>query len=418
MASADLTSLHSSSPERRLFLFINLAHMLTHYALLILPTAVLVMALPGGAFGADYGQILALATGMFVLFGVGSLPQGWLAQRVGSKVLMTAFFFGGGASLLWAGLSAGPLGLALALSAVGLFTSIYHPIGLAMLVNIAGDKPGRAIGRNGVAGNVGVAFAPVVTALLAHGVGWRAAFLLPGAVFLLCGVLWLGVEAPEHRIKAGARPFPPIPRALVRQAVTVLLLIAVVSGLVFNAFTLLLPKLLQERLATSPALLPLVGAAAFGVTLCGALTQFSVGQMIDRTTLRRVFLPLGVALAPALLLLAFLDGWAVLPVAAIVAAVLFGQVMVNETMTARYISPELRARMYSVRFFVGFLGSAGAAPLVAVLQDRTGTSTAAMLVMAAFALITLGCALLFPNRREELQPELWAEAGAMPLPAE
>ena len=62
--------------------FINTAHTITHYCLLILPTAVLAMAVPDGPFGAGYGPILALATGMFVLYGLLSLPQGWLAQRV------------------------------------------------------------------------------------------------------------------------------------------------------------------------------------------------------------------------------------------------------------------------------------------------------------------------------------------------
>ena len=89
------------------------------------------------------------------------------------------------------------------------------------------------------------------------------------------------------------------------------------------------------------------------------------------------------------------------------AAVIFGQVTINETMTARYIAPPLRAKLYSVRFFVGFLGSAGAAPLVGILYDRTGSLSAAMLVLAAFAVITLLCALFFPDRREELEPELW-----------
>ena len=87
-----------------------------------------------------------------------------------------------------------------------------------------------------------------------------------------------------------------------------------------------------------------------------------------------------------------------------------GQVTVNETMAARYISPELRARIYSVRFFVGFLGAAAAAPVVAVLHERTGSLTLVTLVLAAFSIVTLGCALFFPDRKEELQPELWAEA--------
>jgi hypothetical protein len=36
--------------------------------------------------------------------------------------------------------------------------------------------------------------------------------------------------------------------------------------------------------------------------------------------------------------------------------------------------------------------------------------TAATTVLAVFSLVTLGCALFFPNRKEELEPELWPEA--------
>ena len=403
-------------PARRQIAFINFAHGLTHYSLLILPTAVLVMARPGGAFGSEYGAILALATGGFVLYGAGSLPQGWLAARLGRKAMLAAFFIGTGVSLTAAGLVASPLALALALAAAGLFAAIYHPIGTAMLVDAAGSRPGRAIGVNGVCGNIGVALAPVVTGLLANAASWRAAFLAPGLVCLAAGLLWLRVPAVAHSGQRGRATFPAIPRALVRRAVIVLLLIAAVSGLVFNAFTLLLPKLMQDRLADSPNLLPLVGAAAFGVTLCGALTQFTVGRLIDRLTLRRVFLPLAVVLAPGLAALAWLHGWAVLPAAGAVAAVLFGQVTVNETMTARYISPETRARMYSVRFFVGFIGAAAAPPMVGLLQQRTGSLALVMLALAAFALVTLGCAVFFPDRPEELRPELWARAA--PAPAE
>ncbi len=150
--------------------------------------------------------------------------------------------------------------------------------------------------------------------------------------------------------------------------------------------------------------------AAFLATLCGALTQFTVGRMIDRTTLKRVFLPVSVLLVPGLVGVSYAQGWLVLPMAAVVAAAIFGQVTVNETMTARYISPALRARMYSVRFFVGFLGAAASAPLVAWLYERTGSLATVTLVLAGFGVVTLGCALAFPDRREELQPELWADA--------
>jgi MFS family permease len=167
---------------------------------------------------------------------------------------------------------------------------------------------------------------------------------------------------------------------------------------------------MQERLADNASLLPLVGLAAFLVTLCGALTQFSVGRMIDRTTLKSVFLPVSLVLAPAMLALSFAQGWLVLPLAGAVAASIFGQVTVNETMAARYVSPELRARIYSIRFFVGFLGAAAAAPVVSGLYERTGSVAAVTMLLAAFSIVTLGCALFFPNRREELEPGLWSEA--------
>ena len=86
--------------------FINLAHVFTHYTLLILATAVLFMPLqsPEG-FGTEYGPILALGTGMFVLYGLGSLPMGWLAARFGRKALMAGFFLGTGAAMMAAGLT-------------------------------------------------------------------------------------------------------------------------------------------------------------------------------------------------------------------------------------------------------------------------------------------------------------------------
>jgi MFS family permease len=393
--------------KTRQIALINTAHALTHYSLLILPTAVLAMARPGGLFGEAYGPVLALATGGFVCYGVFSLPQGWIAQRVGRPALMTVFFIGTGLSMAVTAFCGSPMTLALALAATGMFASIYHPIGTAMLVDAAGRRPGRAIGINGVFGNVGVALAPVATAFLASQAGWRAAFLVPGLICACLGFLWMRQPAPDLVAKRAEQQFPDIPRHLVWRAVIVLLAIALVSGLVFNAFTLLLPKLIEERLGGDPRLLPLVGLAAFVTTLCGALTQFTVGRMIDRTTLKRVFLPVSVLLVPGLLGATYAQGWLVLPVSAMVAAALFGQVTVNETMTARYISPALRTRMYSVRFFVGFFGAAAAAPLVAWLHERTGNPATVTLALAGLGVVTLLCALAFPDRPEELQPELW-----------
>lgn len=407
------------SPVTRQVCLINASHLFTHYGLLVLATAVLAIVQQEPAiFGSDYGPILALGTPMFVVYGLGALPMGWIQAKVGRKSMMVAFFLGSGGSMVLAGFASGPWELAATLAVMGAFSAIYHPIGTAIIAEAGGDRVGRAMGINGVFGNIGVALAPVVTALLAFQLGWRWAFVVPGLACMAVGLLYIREPAFDAK-KAGAktRPFPAIPAPVVRHAVISLLTIGAVSGLVFNAFTLLLPKLMEERLAGNPDLLPVVGLLAFLATICGGLTQFTVGQMIDRKTLKSVFMPLALILVPSLLALSFLDGWAVLPVSALVAAAIFGQVTVNETMTARYIAPELRAKIYSIRFTVGFLGAATASPLVGFLHEATGNLALAMVVLAGFGMVTLFCAFWFPNRKEELKPELWNNAAA-PAPAE
>jgi predicted MFS family arabinose efflux permease len=267
------------------------------------------------------------------------------------------------------------------------------------------------MGVNGVFGNLGVALAPALTAFIAATLGWRYGFIIPGLLCVAFGLLYLR-EGPADSAKARAagRPFATIPPAIVRRAVVVLLLLATISGFVFNAFTLLLPKLMQERLANEPSLLPIVGVLALLATLCGGLTQFTVGRLIDRNTLKRVFLPLACVQMPGFALLSVIEGWAVLPLSGLLAAAIFGQVTVNETMTARYVAPALRAKLYSIRFFVGFLGAAAASPVIAWLHGTTGGMGTMLLVLSAFAAVTLVCALAFPNRSEELQPALWALA--------
>src|SRR3954470_3234735 len=108
-----------ASSARREIVLINAAHLLTHYSLLILPTAVLAIARPGGGFGSEYRPAGALATGMFVLYGIGSLPQGWLAARFGRNAMMAAFFFGTGLALAAAGVASSPVTLGPALAAGG-----------------------------------------------------------------------------------------------------------------------------------------------------------------------------------------------------------------------------------------------------------------------------------------------------------
>ena len=258
------------SPQARLVvIFASLGHFLHHVLTGLFLTLAIVLE---RVWEKPYAEIIALWTLGAAMIGLGAPLAGWLADRFGRRFLMIAFFMGSGAFMVAAGFAPSPLMLAITLGAMGAFVAIYHPIGTAILVEAAGPKVGRAMGINGVFGNLGVATAPVLTAFIAADAGWRWAFIIPGIACIIAGFFyWREPPFDSERIQAGGKPFPEIPPALVRRAVIILLAIATVSGLVFNAYTLLIPKLMEERLASSPELLPIVGLLSFLATICGGL---------------------------------------------------------------------------------------------------------------------------------------------------
>ena len=107
----------------RTILFVNWAHALDHFVLLIFPTAVIAIA---AELKRDYGDLIWLSTGAFVAFGLFALPIGWLADRFGRRALLTAFFFGYGAACLLVAVSTTFPMLAGALFLLGVFSAIYH----------------------------------------------------------------------------------------------------------------------------------------------------------------------------------------------------------------------------------------------------------------------------------------------------
>ncbi len=140
---------------RRTILFVNWAHALDHFVLLIFPTAVIAVA---ADLHRGYGELISLSTGAFVAFGLFALPVGWLADRFGRRALLAVYFFGYGASCLLVAASGSLATLAVSLFLLGVFSAIYHPIGPAMIVANAAQL-GRALGLNGIWGKVGIPFA-------------------------------------------------------------------------------------------------------------------------------------------------------------------------------------------------------------------------------------------------------------------
>jgi len=375
-------------------LLLNVAHAIDHWALLIFATAVSSIAVDFGY--SRWEDLMPYATGAFFAFGFGSLPAGRLGDTWGRRPMMLTFYYGLGASLLLVALAQGPWQIAIALTLMGVFSSIYHPVGIPMLLRDT-KRPGRTIGVNGLAGNLGIALAALVTGLIVKYFGWRVAFAVPALVSIGCGLLFARLSPPEGepptRRKAAARALPP---AVLVRVVAVITVIATTSALLFNFTTNGNTELLRERMAavvSDPAALGLLLALVYSIA---SFAQLLVGTLIDRLPLKRLLLSIVALQVPLFLLAAQAQGWAFFVLIVLFMGVVFGAIPFIDAIIVRFVDDRIRSQVAGARLAISFSISSLAVYLLGPVVKGSGFDFL-LLTMAGIAAVTLAAAAWLPS---------------------
>ena len=392
------------SRERLNFLFLNAGHFLDHLFMLIFATvAALRLA---EEWGMSYAALIPYATPGFIAFGLGSLPAGWIADKWSRDGMLILFFVGIGASSILTALADSPIEIALGLLAIGAFASIYHPVGLAMVVH-GRKKTGVPLAVNGVFGNLGVAAAALLTGYLIDTGGWRSAFILPGAVSIGLGAAY-AVFVRGARGSRNTRPgdngaaaeageaASSVDRATFVRVLSIIVFTAAAGGLIYQSTTFALPKIFDERLTELASSATAIGGYAFGVFAIAALAQLVVGYLVDRHALRTVFAFVAGLQAIFFALMYELTGMAAVVVATAFTFVVFGQIPINDVLVSRIAKSEWRSRVYAVRYVVSFSVMASSLPVIAGIHAGWGFG-ALFLVMAVAAAAILVAVLTLPR---------------------
>jgi MFS family permease len=392
-----MTAPASVPSRRRLSIgFLNWAHALDHFVMLIYPTVVIELQL---AYGRSYAELIALSTASFIAFGLFSLPAGWLADRWSRRNMMVAFYVGCGASLIAGALAPSLIVLAVALFVLGIFAAIYHPVGTAMVIENATHR-GRTMAFNGVCGNLGISLAAGVTAALTAGLSWRGAFLVPGLICLLTGAAYLWLVPDEAKHSAGRSSHADVPLSAATAAIIfgLFVVVALSAGLVFNTLSVALPKIVDERVSNISLIE--IGGLTTAVFICGAIAQMAVGRLVERFQLHVLFAVLAVMQFSGVVWTAYASGVMVLFALAFTMAAIYGQITVNDLIIARYTADAWRGRVFAVRYFLTFMSSGVAVSMIALLYNRGGfplvLGTTAFLALA-FLIAVLAIATIAAN---------------------
>jgi MFS family permease len=393
------------------FLFLNIGHFLDHLFTLVYAT-VAALALHK-EWGLTYAQLVPYATPGFIAFGVFSLPAGRIADGWSRHGMMVVFFTGIGLASIATGFAQSPWQIGVLLFIVGVLAAIYHPVGLAMVVDSAkASGTGMAIGINGVWGNLGVGSAALITGwFIDHG-GWRTAFIAPGILSVLIGLAYWwherdAIAAASRKPKAAATPadaaaggLSPAARSALLRLTAIVFFTTAVSSLVFQSTTFALPKVFDERLAGIAGSATLVGWLAFIVFAVASLAQLVVGSLLDRLGPRLVFMGVAAIQVVFFLLMPGLTDWWALAIALGFMLGAFGQIPINDYMIGRMARSELRATIYGLRYIVSFTVLAAALPLIAYIHGAHGFDTLFRVLSATAAVIFLAVTLL-PRRIPE-----------------
>jgi MFS family permease len=387
------------SRDKLNFLFLNFGHLYDHYFVLIFATvAALTLA---SEWNMTYAALIPYATPGFIAFGMFAVPAGWLADKWDRRHMMTVFFIGIGASAMATAAAQSPLQIGIGLFCIGTFAAIYHPVGLALVVE-GQTKTGVILAVNGIWGNVGVGVAAMATGVLIDLAGWRAAFLAPGVLSIATGLLY-GVfvrfdrrEAPMGLSKKPKPSLAGVERRTIIHIFAVIFFSTAVGGLTFQSTTFALPKIFDERLTDLAGTATLVGTFAFVVFSVAAAAQLVVGFFTDRYSVRWVFGAVATTQAVFFLAVQDLTGWPALIVSVIVMMAVFGQIPINDVLVGRISTEEWRSRIFAFRYLVTFTAMASTLPIIAWLHATWGF-TALFGVLAAAAAAMLCAVLTLPG---------------------
>jgi len=378
-------------------LLLNLGHALDHLFLLIFATAVNAIALD---FGVErWEDLMPYTVGAFLMFGLGSVPAGRLGDLWGRRNMMLVFFYGIGLAAIAVSLTQSPWQIASALTVLGLFSAIYHPVGIPMLVQHA-KRPGVTIGINGLAGNLGIALAALSTGLLVQYFGWRMAFVVPGLLSIAAGILF-SRTAPQESVAPASKRITQVhlPRDLALRTFVVMVASGTTGSLLFNFTTNGNTQMLTERLdgiVSDPASIGVLMALIYAIA---SVAQLVVGRLIDRFPVKPLFF--GVVASQILLfaLAAHSTGWVwyVLAIAYMVSV--FGAIPFSDAMVVRYIDDSMRSRVSGIRIAISFGISSLAVYMLGPFVKSAGF-TQLLVVMSCIAAVSALIVLWLPGEAQ------------------
>ena len=315
----------------------------------------------------SYDELISLWTLGALLVGLGAIPAGWLSDKWSRSMMMFIMFFGMGISSIICGLSNHKLQLFIGLSFLGLFCSIYHPVGISWVIN-SYVKKGRALGINGIFGGVGIGFGAFIAGILVEFYGWKYAFIIPGIIsvivsFMLFLAIYLKFISFKNISSKTANEKHNSSKLIF--VVIIMLIIMFGLGLSFQILQTSIPKVLDIRIDNiNTYKIGLIVALIYGTA---GITTLIGGLLADKFPLKIIYLIGIFAQAPCFYFISTFYGLPLI-IITLIAVVFNSSILPTENILLAKFTPEkYHGLIYGVKFIVAF----GTGPIAVYIIAKT-----------------------------------------------
>jgi len=350
------------SNEKKIIVLTSYCHFLSHFYMLIFPALVIPLT---KYFEMPIPEVLSLGFLMYLLFGLGALPMGFVTDLWNGRRMLTLYLLGLGAFSLLAGASRQPTFLMVSLTFIGFFASIYHPAGMG-LISKGCRRRGYALGINGVFGNLGLGLAPIVTGIVTYWFGWRTIYVVLGALVFISSIVLFFVHIDETPVQTEASKAEGKKRRYLLYF-AVLCVCMMLAGFCFRGTSVVIPAYFEQAIPflnnslNRLSFIKLSGTKTLAATaltsivyLFGMLGQMTGGRLADKLDLRLGYFSFHLIALPFMVLMTqFTD----IPLFAFTMTYAFfalGMQPIENSLVASLTPERLRSTSYGFKFIFTF----------------------------------------------------------------
>ncbi|MBN2568784.1 MAG: MFS transporter, partial [Deltaproteobacteria bacterium] len=130
-------------------------------------------------FSLNYTQAGLVVSAFTLSYGIAQLPGGWLADRLGPRVMITISLSGLAVIGFLIGITRSYVALTTLLILLGFTGGGYHPSAPPLIAKLVHPSTrGRAIGLHMASGSASYFLAPLIGATIAASLGWHNSFIV------------------------------------------------------------------------------------------------------------------------------------------------------------------------------------------------------------------------------------------------